>query len=102
MPRTRGRELRAGREKGASMNQGGWGQGGGPPGGPPPQGYGAQPQPQPQGYGQAQQGSPPQAPQAPQPQGFAPGGMSGQVTPEMAKGFVGALFDFSFNNYVTP
>ncbi len=85
---------------------GGWGPQGGQPGygqqAPAPGGY--QQAPAPGGYQQAPAPGGYQQPQQPMagPGGaFAPpgGGMSAEA---LKKGFVGAMFDFSFNNYVTP
>lgn len=92
---------------------GGWNpQGGGPPAGygqpqqqqqPQQQPGGYQQAPQPGGYQQAPQGYGQQPAQQPQ-QGGGFGQMAGGAAAAMdlQKGFVGAMFDFSFNNYVTP
>jgi hypothetical protein len=67
-----------------------------------PGGYQQAPQPggyqqAPQGYGQPAQAQPPQ-----QPMGGFGGGNAAAMAADLQKGFVGAMFDFSFNNYVTP
>jgi len=83
------------------------------PQGGAPAGYGQQQQPggyqqapQPGGYQQApQQGygqQPAQAQPPQQPMGGFGGGNAAAMAADLQKGFVGAMFDFSFNNYVTP
>jgi hypothetical protein len=82
-----------------------------PQGGAPPAGYGQQQQPG--GYGQAP--APGGYAQAPAPGGYGqqpqqqqPGGFgqmtggAGAAAAALQKGFVGAMFDFSFNNYIAP
>ena len=87
------------------VQQGNWNPAGAPQqqapyGGQPQQGYGQQPQAQPQGYGPAMGGAQPQ--QGPNP-AFPPGGLPPSIKENMPdKGFLMAVFDFSFKANITP
>jgi hypothetical protein len=102
------------------MNQGGWGGAPGQPGGGPQPGYAPAPQAGPpgaapqQGYGSPPQAGPPQAgpPQAgPPQQGYPQQPQQGYAQPayapappapgpEMARGFLSGLIDFSFTTFI--